>query len=367
VAVTRAGIPYRIKKRIVQNLDEAFYPTKHVVPYISIIHDRFVIEIMRGCMHRCRFCQARSCYTPVRTRSKKRIMDLVAACYNETGYEEFSLMSLSSGDYPGLIELMKELLSTKMLLEGGVGISLPSLRVEDVLSELPQVISKMRKTGLTFAPEAGTERLRTVIGKQIDMGKLFDAVTRAQCEGWRRVKLYFMIGLPTESSDDIDGIISLLNQVRQTARTGAFDLAVSIASFIPKPHTPFQWSEMDRLDELVRKQQYLRARLGSRRLTLKFHNPELSFLEAVFSRGDRRLAKVLMTAYRDGAHFDSWDEFFKFDIWMNAFRKNDIDPTFYTASKEHSQRLPWDHIDVGIATPWLLKEAEDAYRVRAVT
>jgi len=353
--------PRTIKKRVVDDLDKSFYPTRYLVPYMSIIHDRVVVEIMRGCVHKCRFCQANMCYRPVRTRSKEKILDLIKASYNNTGYEEFSLMSLSSGNYPNITGLIEEFSNLDVLKEKGVSISLPSLRVEDVLKELPASVKKVKKTGLTFAPEAGTERLRKVISKEIDTKKLLEAINVAQREGWRRVKLYFMIGLPTEDYSDIDGMLDLLHQISSLTGRGVFEIAVSISPFIPKAHTPFQWEKMEGRKGLLEKQEYMRTRTKSRRIRLKFHKFNLSFMEAVFSRGDRRLGRVLLSAFEKGARFDSWDEFFNFDIWMEAFDKEGIDPLFYTGPRNFDDKLPWDHIDIGISKEWLIKEAKEAH------
>jgi len=353
-------IPGIVNKRIVHDLDKSFYPTKYLVPYAGIVHDRVVIEIMRGCAHQCRYCQANVCYRPLRIRSKEKILNLIEESYKKTGYEEFSLMSLSSGDYPNITSLMEEISDLAALKDKGISVSLSSLRVEDILPKLPKSIRKIKKTGLTIAPEAGTERLRKVISKEIDTGKLLEAVKVAQNEGWRRVKLYFMIGLPTENYSDIDGIIDLLRKIVELTKKGPFEITVSISPFIPKSHTPFQWAKMENRGELLKKQEYIKKRALSRRIRLKFHNPQLSFIEAVFARGDRRLGKVLLAAFESGAHFDSWDEFFGFEAWMKAFNKEGIDPEFYTKERGFDEILPWDHINVGISKSWLTKEAKNS-------
>lgn len=357
----KKGVPSVINRRTVRDLNKSPYPTKYLVPYINIIHDRVMVEIMRGCMHRCRFCQARVCYNPVRIRSKEKIFDLIGDAYRNTGYEEFSLMSLSSGDYPGITDLIDGLSQTCALRDRGVGVSLPSLRVEDVLLKVPQSIGRLRKTGLTFAPEAGTQRLRRVIAKEIDTEKLLEAVKAAKNEGWRRIKLYFMIGLPTEEYADIDGILDLLHRLSSSTGKGIFEIATSISPFIPKPHTPFQWEKMESSEELFEKQEYIKTHTKSKRIRLKFHNLKLSFMEGVFSRGDRNLGRVLLEAFKNGARFDSWDEFFKFDTWMHAFEKEGIDPNFYTGKREPGALLPWDHIDAGVAKERLVKEAREIH------
>jgi len=353
-------IPGAINKRIVHDLDKTFYPTKYLVPYAGIVHDRVVIEIMRGCAHQCRYCQANMCYRPLRIRSKEKILSLIEESYKKTGYEEFSLMSLSSGDYPNVTALMEEISDLAVLKDKGISVSLSSLRVEDILPKLPKSIGKIKKTGLTIAPEAGTERLRRVISKEIDTEKLLETVKAAQDEGWRRIKLYFMIGLPTESYPDIDGIINLLRKIVDLTKKGPFEIGVSISPFIPKSHTPFQWAKMENRDELLKKQEYIKKRVASRRIRLKFHNPQLSFIEAVFARGDRRLGKVLLAAFENGAHFDSWDEFFGFEVWMKAFNKEGIDPGFYTKERDFDGILPWGHINVGVSKSWLTKEAKNS-------
>lgn len=356
----REGLPAAIKKRVVGDLDSSFYPTKYIVPYTSIIHDRIVIEIMRGCVHRCRFCQAGICYLPVRIKNKETIFRLIKEAYKNTGYEEFSLMSLSSGNYPGIVSLADELANMSILKDNGIGLSFSSLRIEDVLSRLPESIKRLKKTGLTLAPEAGTERLRRVISKEMDVGKLLEAVRTAQREGWRRIKLYFMIGLPTEGYADIDGIVDLLEEIRDSVKHGPFDIVASIAPFVPKPHTPFQWEEMELTDRFYQKMEYMKRRVHSKKIRLKFHKPNLSFLEAVFSRGDRRLGPVLLAAFKNGAQFDSWDEFFDFSRWMEAFANESIDPHFYIASREFGEILPWDHIDGGTSKKWCISEAKAA-------
>lgn len=353
-------IPGIINKRIVHDLDKTFYPTKYLVPHAGIVHDRVVIEIMRGCAHQCRYCQANMCYRPLRIRSKEKILSLIEESYKKTGYEEFSLMSLSSGDYPNITALMEEISDLTALKGKGVSISLSSLRVEDILPKLPKSIRRIKKTGLTIAPEAGTERLRKVISKEIDTEKLLETVKVAQDEGWRRIKLYFMIGLPTESYPDIDGIIDLLRKIVDLTKKGPFEITVSISPFIPKAHTPFQWAKMENRDALLKKQEYIKKRAPSRRIRLKFHNPQLSFIEAVFARGDRRLGKVLLAAFENGAHFDSWDEFFGFEVWMKAFNKEGIDPEFYTRERGFDEILPWAHINVGVSKSWLTKEAKNS-------
>ncbi|PIU41584.1 MAG: B12-binding domain-containing radical SAM protein [Candidatus Omnitrophica bacterium CG07_land_8_20_14_0_80_42_15] len=359
--------PSVIKKRIVKNLDDSFYPTKYIVPYINIVHDRVVLEIMRGCAHRCRFCQAQAHYKPLRMRSEEKILSLIEESLNNTGYEEFSLMSLSSGDYPNIDSFVERLSNMPMLKEKGISTSLSSLRVEDVLSRLPQLIKKVKKTGITLAPEAGSERLRKLIRKDIDIENLLKAIRVAKEEGWRRIKLYFMIGLPTENRSDIDGILDILKETAFITKGNRFDIGVTLSPFIPKPFTSFQWEGMGSIEELLEKEAYIRGRLNSRNVNLKFHKPELSFIEAILSRGDRRLSNILERAFSLGAKLDGWDEFFKFDIWMDAFDKEGLDPAFYTKRRDFHETLPWDHINVGVEKETLAKDAEEAIKCNSGT
>jgi radical SAM family uncharacterized protein len=358
------GVPVKIRRRIIRNLDEAHYPTSPVVPYVEIVHDRIGIEIMRGCPHRCRFCQAGAIYLPCRKRSKHTIKHLALEISKNTGYDEISLVSLSSGDYPEIAGLIKDLAA--VFTPQGIAISLPSLRVDSVPDVMPSIIFQTRKTGLTIAPEAGSSRLRRVINKDIDVGRLIEGAKRAYEAGWRRVKLYFMIGLPTETEADLDGIIALAGEVINTAPSRhkrSAGISLSISCFIPKPHTPFQWEAMSTIDELRQRQDYLRNRLKRNRWAkLKFHNPRMSFLEGVFSRGDRRLSGVLVAAWNKGCRFDGWSEQFRFDAWMDAFAECGISPDFYaTRRREPGEVLPWDIIDTGLTREFLWNDRNRAF------
>ena len=355
-------IPSVIEKRVVRDLDNAFYPTDQIVPCIQIVHDRIVLEIMRGCKHACRFCQATTTYRPCRERSKDTILKLAGASYDSTGYDEISLLSLSSGDHSGIREIIKELNDT--FRGKAVSVSVPSLRVEDVLKDLPGLISHVKKSGLTFAPEAGSDCLRNVINKNIDIEKLFNAVTESIKSGWRRVKLYFMIGLPSEKEDDIlamSDLISRISGLRKEAGGKPIYVTASINAFVPKPHTPFQWNAMESLEELSKKRELLRERLRSRTIELDFHSFKTGFIEAAFARGDRRLGGVIYEAWSSGAKFDGWGEYFKPEIWLDAFKKAGIDPAFYAArQRRHDEILPWDFIDIGIKKERFLREAAAA-------
>ncbi len=357
---TEENTPKRIKKRIIKNFDSAYYPTRQIVPYIQIIHDRISLEVMRGCPNRCAFCQATSVYSPSRKRSLKNILRLAEETFKHTGHDEISLVSLSTGDHPQILKIMKKLI--EMFKSKGVSISLPSLRIENVLRQFPQLISSIKKTGLTFAPEAGSERLRSVINKNIRIKKLDECVVETAKAGWRRVKLYFMIGLPSETDKDIEKIAELILAVanpNKDKNKPAVSVTASISPFVPKPHTPFQWEPMESQQALYNKRGILKKGIHKKSIKLKIHDIELSFLEAVLSRGDRKLADVIMLAWRKGAKFDGWQEFFKYQLWGEALRDCNIDPHFYVERKrDFKEILPWDHIDSGIQKEALWRQRE---------
>jgi len=332
-----AGIPERIDKRVV-NLESSHYPLAPLVPLIDISQNRLNLEIQRGCPHSCQFCQSQTVYGPCRARSKKRLLEIAEASLKSTGYDEISLTSLSSTDYPGIEELIGEFLVRYG--KNHTSVSLPSLRPDKFSLDLAIRIQKVRKTGLTFAPEAGSERLRRLIGKEISDEDFISAISQAYNAGWRLLKLYFMIGLPTEKEDDIEAIIRLVKELKSRHRNLNFN--ITIAPFVPKPHTPFQWLPMEKLTELRRKKDYLSRRLPAQ---IKGHTVESSFLEAVFSRGDRRLGMVLEKAWEMGCKFDQWKEHFRFDIWEEAFSKCSLDPDFYVYRKrDFEEILPWSHL-----------------------
>ncbi len=345
------GVRPVVRKRVVKDLDLAYYPTKQIVPHIQIIHDRIPLEIMRGCPHRCKFCQASVTYGPKRERSKRRILELAAETYDNTGYEEISLMSLSSGDHGEIKEIIKGLNET--FRGKAVSVSVPSLRIEEMVKGLPFLIAEVKKAGLTFAPESGSVRLRREINKKIDIDKLLSAATEAYRAGWRRIKLYFMIGLPTEEEQDLIQIIELIDRVsilkKEIDGTRAF-VTVSLAAFIPKPHTPFQLEPMEHIEELKAKKDLLLKRFSPRRkVKVNFHDFEKSYLECIFSRGDRRLSRVLLRAWEKGARFDSWCEHFKMGLWHDAFKELDLDPDFYAYRRRNlEETLPWGFIDIGL-------------------
>ncbi|NQT06534.1 MAG: TIGR03960 family B12-binding radical SAM protein [Candidatus Omnitrophica bacterium] len=354
-SVYRNTNPPTIRKRVIADLENSFYPTKQIVPYIGIVHDRLSVEIMRGCPHLCRFCQARTLYHHKRERSARKVLELCEEGLKETGYEEVSLLSLSSGSHSHIISIIQSII--KKYYKKGVNISLPSLRVDKIIKEFPELLSNIRISGLTLAPEAGSSRLRSVINKGIDIDELKPAIEAAVKFGWKRVKLYFMIGLPTEEYKDIDEMIDAVNSMLNIDRR--LQINVSISSFIPKPHTPFQWEGMFREEELNSRLNYIMERLTARRVKIKFQNTKVSILEGIISRGDMRLGRVILRAFKKGCRFDSWSEHFNYGAWMEAFKEEGVDPYSYIYEKrDFEAKLPWDHIDPGITHSHLISEAK---------
>lgn len=360
--------PERVTKAIITDLDSAVYPEAIPVPYTEIIHDRIMLEIMRGCTRGCRFCEAGMLYRPVRERSLERLVELAAALEGATGYEEISLSSLSSGDYTCLAELIRELL--KRVEDKRVSISLPSLRLDSVLKESLEATQKERKTSLTFAPEAGTQRLRDVINKGVTEEDLMEKVSDAFQGGWSSVKLYFMMGLPTETYEDLDGIADLARKVVSAyfavpkgQRAKGLRVTCSASVFVPKPFTPFQWEPQDTMETVHEKQLHLREALKIKGVNFNYHESELSFLEACFARGDRRMGEVLLRAFEKGCMLDGWTEHFRYDLWQEAFDEAGVDPAFYAyRRREKDEILPWDFIDSGITKAFLWREKEKADR-----
>jgi radical SAM family uncharacterized protein len=343
---TEAGVPEKIEKRFVKNLDEAFYPTKQIVPNIQIVHDRIAIEIMRGCKHACRFCQASATYRPCRERSRKNIVRLAKESYAMTGYDEVSLLSLSSIDHSELVGIIEDL--NREFSGKAVSISVPSLRIEENVSSIPVLVSKVKKSGLTFAPEAGSDRMRKILGKNISVEKLSCAALESFRAGWKHVKLYFMIGLPGEEEADLSGIAAMVQKISDLKRDvdgHSANITLSINAFVPKPHTDFELNAMDRVDTLEKKRNFLRNCVKSKMVKMDFHSYNMSRLEAVFSRGDRRLSCVINKAWEKGARFDGWQDVFNFDIWVNAFQETGRNPDFYTTRpRDKSEMLPWGFI-----------------------
>ena len=353
--------PY-VAKTTIHDFDNAPYPTRPVVPNVSVVHERINVEIMRGCPNQCRFCQAVKHYRPLKRRGTERIIELCEETYRNTGYEEISLTSLSTADYPGIEELISAI--TQRFDTRRVNISLPSLRVKGELENLPGLVSTVRKSGLTMAPEVATDRLREIIRKPILNRDLLNGSAAAWRVGYRLIKFYFMIGVPTETRDDLKGIIDLcdaasLLRKKQFGRRGRINVAIS--SHIPKPHTPFQWEAMDTKEELHAKQAYIRSCSTSSYLNLKFHNTDESYLEAVFSRGDRRLADALIKGRECGLRMDAWGECFDIHAWREVFQSAGVDPDWYALRKRSDNEiLPWDLIAVGTPTRYLVKEQRRA-------
>ncbi len=346
----------KIAARTVAALVSDQYPDKPLVPYTEIEHDRLTLEIMRGCPRRCRFCNATVLYRPVRTRPMEEIVRQAESGIQETGYNEVSLLSLSAADYPGIAELILTL--QRRLASRRVSIALPSLRPDTFTLDLAQSFQSARRGGLTFAPEAGTDRLRRVLHKNIKSEDLLNAVEIAFRHGWNTIKLYFMIGLPTEQDEDIEAIVQL---VRDAARIGASCgdnkfINVSISPFSPKAHTPFQWAAQDDVASLKEKGRYLQHRLQHRRISLRWRDPQVSLIEGALARGDRRLSRVILAAREAGGRFDGWSDFFSFEIWQKAFDRAASDPFSYVAARRDEEPLPWDFIEIGTSKESLLAE-----------
>ena len=360
-------VPAKIKKRIVADLDKAPYPEKLVMPYIETVHDRIVLEVYRGCIRGCRFCQAGMVYRPIREKSPDTLCKLAKCLYENTGYDEISLISLSISDYSQLPELTDKLLSWTD--DEHVSLSLPSLRVDSFSDDLMKRVSSVRTGGLTFAPEAGTQRLRDVINKNVTEEDLMRSVGIAFRGGKSGVKLYFMNGLPTETLEDIEGIADLAQKVvyeyyklPKPERPRGVSVTISVACFVPKPFTPFQWEAQDSYESLVEKQRHLAECITDKKIRYTYHDAKVSRVEAILARGDRRVGKAIARAVELGANLEAWDEFFDYDRWMQSFADAGLDPDFYTTRGfGEDEILPWDMIDIGVTKSFLLRERKNAY------
>ncbi len=359
--------PAVVEKRIMLDMNKSYYPDNFVVPNIEIVHDRAVSEIFRGCIRGCRFCQAGFLYRPVREKSIDVINEQCHTLCNNTGYDEVSLSSLSSSDYTEIVKLLEKL--TQWSNEEKVSMSLPSLRVDGFSDDILSKINTVRKSGLTFAPEAGTQRLRDAINKNVFEDELMNTCSKAFNAGWNKVKLYFMIGLPTETYEDVEGIARLAQKVVDTfyrcenkPKGKGVTVTISTASFVPKPFTPFQWYAQNTREQLMDKQLHLKETITTKKINYNYHDADTSYIEAVFARGDRKLNSVMEKALEKGFHFDGWGDCFSIDKWLEVFDECGIDPDFYACrERELDEILPWDFLDYGVTKSFLIKEREKAY------
>ena len=363
----RDGAPQKVTKRIIEDLDSVPYPTKPIVPSTEVVHDRVSLELFRGCVRGCRFCQAGYIYRPIRAKKPETLIRQGIETLQNTGYQDVTLLSLSTSDYrplPGLCDGLLDYCEPR-----SIGLSLPSLRADNFSIELMEKLQKVRKSGLTFAVEGGSQRLRDAINKNVTEEDLLSTCRIAFAGGWNSVKLYYMLGLPTETDEDIIGIAKMADEVLHCWRLYAKNknrgvkITISTSCFIPKPHSPFQWEAQISIEEYLRRVNLLRSSITARNVTYNWHDAETSLIEAVLSRGDRRVADAIEWVWRDGGRLDAWTDYFSFERWMKAFEACGIDPAFY-ANRERSvdEVLPWDMIDVGVRKAHLVNEREKAYR-----
>ena len=364
--VLNPNAPEIIKRRIIKDMDKSYFPEKIIVPYIDTVHDRVVLEILRGCTRGCRFCQAGMLYRPFREKNVDTLLSQAESLIESSGHEEISLSSLSSSDYSCLGDLATQLL--EKYEKRNIGISLPSLRLDTVTFDLIEKLQEVKKSGLTFAPEAGSQRLRDVINKNLTEEQILNPVKTAFDLGWSTVKLYFMIGLPTETIEDVMGIKDLAYKIKDSffdrpreQIKGNLRVTVSAACFVPKPFTPFQWFGQNTIDEFYDKAKMLDREIKDKKVVYNYHAPRISYLEAVFARGDRRVADVLIKAWEKGCKFDGWSELFKYNTWIETFEELGINTDFYsTTTREITEVLPWDFIDIGVEKSFLIDEYNKA-------
>src|SRR4030067_206858 len=354
----------KIRKRVVAALDQAFYPTRPIVPYMKVVHDRLNIEIARGCKRGCRFCEAGFIHRPYRERSPEVIHEILHASLKQTGYEELSLLSLSAGDYSSIGPLLSDLMDRYESKK--VAVSFPSLRVESLVGHRAEEVKRVRKTGFTIAPEAGTERLRSVINKELDESILFQGVSDLFAKGWKNIKLYFMMGLPTEKEEDLRGILELTKKIASLGERQKIhpNINISVSTFVPKPHTPFQWESQILLEKMKEKLHFIRDGVKRNHLQFKWQDPHLSFLEGIFSTGDRNLSRVLVEAFRLGCRFDGWSDQFRYPLWKEAFEKTGLEMDSLARKREFNDILPWSFIETGMEAQFLWDEYQRGLKAK---